>query len=413
MKFFAPAKALIILFVLALVSGCASTTLYTAPELSDKMAIQYSDDDLSGWFDLPGGVYQVPDSQVIISGHQSTSFLGSLFGPLGLALESSINAESGETATQTDSELLHIKLNALAREITDKQLSEADFADTFTDTAIPGVPVLQVKTAVVMTFQDDENIKPYVLLQAALKDPKTNTDRWKSRYIASSGPARPFEGDDGWSAYYGQKLNNNIYQNLKKAISTMLTDIATPYPRRSNDLITIEGHFPYVRDKLQTVAYQLDDTEDTLVFLPRLSNAVVFSGVHVMEKATIDVRPAMPGDEVYKIIEPAPEPDTQSEPETETESQALPETQAEGEPETAPEPEPVSEPDTLPELDTVSEPAAEPDTETLPVPETQTDSAPEEEADSTSQQPSSPETEMEPAPDSAAEAEPESTTASE
>lgn len=297
MKFF------LLIIVLTQVVACTSTTILPAPEQSDAIAIRFTEDGLSGWFDLPSGVYRVPGSQVIISGHQSGSWVGSLLGPFGLAVQSAIDAESGEDAVQQSSDLLQISLTAAADDIAQTLISHREYAQTFTDLPSPASPYLEVKTAVVLTYQDEEAIKPFVLLQAALKHAKTNTDIWKGRYISSSGPARPFNGDNGWAANDGEVFETTIAQNLEKAVTTMMTDIAAPYTRSSKRLITVQGHYPYVRDKVQTVGYALFETDTDIIFQPKLGNAVVFSGVQIMDKSTIDMRPAAPDDEVYDIID--------------------------------------------------------------------------------------------------------------
>jgi hypothetical protein len=146
-------------------------------------------------------------------------------------------------------------------------------------------------------------VKPYVLLQAALKDTRLNTDIWWSRYISSSGPARPFSGENGWTANDGQVFEDNISENLQKAINLMLTDVATPYPRLASESVTVQGFYPYVRYRMQTVGYKLYETDTTLAYVPKLGDAIVFSGVHLIDKSTVDIRPTQKGDEVYKVLE--------------------------------------------------------------------------------------------------------------
>ena len=296
-------KLIFIAVVFIHVIGCSSTTLYPAPPQSEPIAIHFSEEGLSGWFDLPAGVYRVPDSQVIISGHQSDGLLQTVLGPLGRVMQSSINSEKAEKATENDNNILQITLTEAAKDIAQERISQPEFAQSFTDLRSPGSPVLDVKTAVILTFQNDHEAKPYVLLQAAFKDARTNTLIWESRYMASSGPAKPFEGDEGWTANDGEAFERNIAQNLEKAIILMMTDVSSPYPRKQNQLVTVQGFYPYARDKLQIVGYKLFEDDRNLIYQPKLGNAVVFSGVHIMDKSTIEVRPADPDDDVYKVVE--------------------------------------------------------------------------------------------------------------
>lgn len=303
MKQLSSIKLFFVAILLTPLVACTSTTILPAPEQSELIAVQFTEDGLSALFDLPTGVYRVPGSQVIISGHQSGSWVGSVLGPFGLALQSAIDAESGQEAVQQSSDLLQISLTAAANDIAQTLISRREYAQTFTDVAAPDSPILQVKTAVVLTYQDDEALKPFVILQAALKHARTNTTMWESRYIASSGPARPFTGDTGWTVNEGTVFEDTIALNLEKAITTMLTDIAAPYTRTSKALITVQGHYPYIREKVQTVGYALLENDTDIIFQPKLGNAVVFSGVQIMDKSTIEMRPAMPDDDIYKVIE--------------------------------------------------------------------------------------------------------------
>ncbi len=303
MNFFSTAKTLLLAFSLTQLLACTSTTIVPAPSQSEEIAVQFTDESLSGFFDLPGGIHRVPNSQVIISGHQSGGWVSSILGPIGLSLQSAIDAENSATAIQDAEALLQFRLTEAADAIAEDLIVQPEFAGAYTNFATARTPVLEVKSAVILTFQNETDVKPYVLLQAALKDARANTDIWWSRYISSSGPARPFSGENGWTANDGQAFEDNIAQNLEKAIRLMLTDVASPYQRYASDLVTVQGYYPYVRYKMQTVGYKLYETDDTLAYVPKLGDAIVFSGVHLIDKSTVDIRPTQEGDEVYKVIE--------------------------------------------------------------------------------------------------------------
>src|SRR5437016_883240 len=88
----------LLLAVLSL-SGCATFELSKpAPAQQQPISVKLSTEELSGWSDLPMGVYRIPDSQVIISGHQKASGAGILFGVLGLAVTSAVNTAAGARA---------------------------------------------------------------------------------------------------------------------------------------------------------------------------------------------------------------------------------------------------------------------------------------------------------------------------
>lgn len=296
-------KRIFIVLVITQLIACTSTTIVSAPSQSEEIAVQFTDESLSGFFDLPGGIHRVPNSQVIISGHQSGGWVSSILGPIGITLQSAIDSDSSETAIQDTEALLQFKLTEAADAIADDLIVQPEFAGAYTNFATTRTPVLEVKSAVILTFQNETDVKPYVLLQAALKDARANTDIWWSRYISSSGPARPFSGENGWTANDGKAFEDNISENLQEAIKLMLTDVATPFPRLASESVTVQGYYPYVRYKMQTVGYKLYETDTTLAYVPKLGDAIVFSGVHLIDKSTVDIRPTQQGDEVYKVIE--------------------------------------------------------------------------------------------------------------
>ncbi|MBK7283089.1 MAG: hypothetical protein IPI83_00600 [Sphingomonadales bacterium] len=62
---------------------------------SAPTAIVFSEKGANGMSDLPMGVHRIPDSDVVISGHQGGGGIGMLFGVVGVLVQSSINADAG------------------------------------------------------------------------------------------------------------------------------------------------------------------------------------------------------------------------------------------------------------------------------------------------------------------------------
>ena len=68
----------------AVLGGCATYDLTKAPPAETQpIAITYSSEGPSGWTDLPLGAYRVPNSDVIVSGHEKGG-IGMLFGVVGV-----------------------------------------------------------------------------------------------------------------------------------------------------------------------------------------------------------------------------------------------------------------------------------------------------------------------------------------
>lgn len=284
--------------------GCSTSRTLPAPHQSQPIAINVTKDELSGWSDLPPGVYRVPDSQVIISGHQSSAILGILFGPLGIAVQSSIDSSRGESATQDASAILKMSLTDEATNTISEYLSDKKFDnDYFLGNNSDSSPQLNVRTAVVLTFINDVDVKPYVLLQTDLMESGTKKSVWKSRYISSSAISKPLTGDDSWLSDNGEGLKENLSVNLKKAIGIMLSDISSPFTRNEDELTMVQAYYPYVRKKFQTVGYKLSEDDESIAYIPLVGDAVVFSGVNLMDKSAITFRAAQSDDASFKFVE--------------------------------------------------------------------------------------------------------------
>ena len=297
-------ESLLIAIAFIQLIGCSSTRTLPAPSQSEPISINFSEKELSGWSDLPPGAHRIPDSQVIISGHQSNQLIGILFGPLGLAVQSSIDAGKAEGKTQSVNDILKIALTDEAKTIAQELTSSPEHSLAFTNQNTPDSASLDVRTAVILTFRNELEMQPYVLLQAELAEPNSKKVVWKSRYIASSNTTKPLTGDESWTSDSGEELNATLSQNLRKAIYVMMTDVASPFPRNEDQLIMLHGYYPYTPKMLQTVGYELFEDNTDIAYLPKLGDAIVFSGVNIMDKTAIKKRPAKPDDLRFKIVSP-------------------------------------------------------------------------------------------------------------
>ena len=285
----------LLIIVLIQMLGCSTGRLLSPPPQSELIAIEFSDESFSTLLDMPMGVYQVPNSQVIISGHQKVRSIESIIGPSGFNLKTAENADSEDSAIH----ILKLNLTESAKYMARDLIADPVLSQSYTYLPAKDAPYLDVKTRVILTFENEELSKPYVVLHAALKTGGTNFIIWQGRYIASSGPAKPVTGEDSWMSDDGEALHANISKNLKTAIEVMMRDVASPYPRRANKLVSVKGHYPYVGPQLQIVGYHLDEDANSLTFLPKLGSSMVFAGVNVVDKETVSFRPALADDPVY------------------------------------------------------------------------------------------------------------------
>jgi hypothetical protein len=294
MKYLQVTKAATILAALML-SGCATFKMTEpAPAQSQPVAVKFTDAELSGWSDLPVGAHRVPDSQVIVSGHQKGGASGMLFGLIGVAVQHAVNESIGDNATEGAREAMRITLTRRGQEIAD-ELVATRYQARFAEADQPGAK-LSVSSAVIVTFVGEEDVRPYVLLKASIGEGKQQV--WSTRYIASTGKARPLTGEGGWTA---ESLLASVDGSLRKAIDVMLRDVSQPYPRDAAAMTTVEGWFPYVKQQLQVVGYTLGEDEDSIYFVPKLGDVVVFSGVNIMDKAVTSHRPAGKKD-AFKVV---------------------------------------------------------------------------------------------------------------
>jgi hypothetical protein len=288
-----------------LLGGCASfNRAKPAPHESQPMKVQFTTTDLSGWSDLPMGTYRVPDSQVIISGHQKGGAGPALlFGVVGMAVQSAVNSNAGKNTTKDAGDALRISLTSQAQGVADAMIAGDPFAKSFSSDANPAAPTLAVSSAVIMTFVNDTDVLPYVVLKATLTEPKATAPKWTTRYIASAGLPRPLTGDHSWTSDGGKELRSTSTVELQRAIRFMLLDVASPYPRDDNKLTMVQGHFPFIKQRLETVGYELAEDQQSISFVPKLGDVMVFSGVNIMEKSATLYRAAEKSDPRFKALD--------------------------------------------------------------------------------------------------------------
>ncbi|MEK8033446.1 hypothetical protein AACH06_21715 [Ideonella sp. DXS29W] len=287
---------------LAAITGCASFEMTKpAPAQSQRIAIKVSGEDLSGWSDLPIGTYRVPDSQVIISGHQKGAEVGAMFGLLGVAIAHAANSSAGANAVKDAESSLKIKLDAPLMAEVGRLTAEAPLSEKFS-TAGAGT-TLTITPGLVLTYLDTSDVRPFVVLKVNLAGPD-NKMIWSTRYIVSTGASRPLMGAGGWAESDGAALKANVQTSLAQGVKVMLADVASPYKRDDNSMSIAEGQFPFMKQRLQVKGYKLVEDDRYMAFIPKLGDVLVFAGVNVLDKEDSSVRDAGKDDVVLKLLEP-------------------------------------------------------------------------------------------------------------
>lgn len=257
-------------------------------KVGKPVQVEYQEEPL-GTMQLMTGTYRVPDSQVIVSGHQSQ--MGSVFlgGLVGLMVDQSAGKRSGkELAGEEAAGMLTVQLNERARAITDELLAKMPpgKANTF---AADGPARLQVTVTVVLNFSHNETYaRPYIWLKAGLVPAGINHAIWGTNYFASNGPARPMQGAGSWSADGGGEFRRNLDESLREAITLMLADVSTPFPRDPATVKAIKMDYPHAPDATDFKVYRLGEDDKYVYFMPKLSGAWLTAGVHAVDKYMLE-----------------------------------------------------------------------------------------------------------------------------
>ncbi|TDF35610.1 hypothetical protein EYS14_19565 [Alteromonadaceae bacterium M269] len=295
-------KHLLISLLLLILSGCATFEHTQSPPISGggQVNVEVSNKGLSGWSDLPIGTHRIDDSQVIISGHQKGGGAALLFGVVGVAVSHAANSSSGEKKIEGLEDKLKINMNDQVYQSFESQIQNAGNSQLSmsNDSAANS---LQIMPAVVLSFDEDQLVRPFIVLKTELLD-KQGKKLWKSRYLAQSGKAKPLVGEDGWISESHNDLISSLNDSVDRATQAIIKDLSEPYARDDANFVLVEGYFPYVKKKLQVGGYKLVEDEGSITFVPKLGDVIVFTGTNVLEKSEYQITPSDEAKPVFKII---------------------------------------------------------------------------------------------------------------
>ncbi|HEX4303704.1 MAG TPA: hypothetical protein VHZ78_12985 [Rhizomicrobium sp.] len=289
-----------------LLGGCATYDLSSPPPAQTApVAIVYSSDGASGWNDVPMGTYSVPDSDVVISGHQGGGNIGMLFGLVGVLAQSAVNSSRGASAVNPVQDALHIHLTPQAVELTQKILASGKYGQSFTMTPSADGPTVTVTSYTVVTFVTDNETRPYVVLKAKLTPGKAGGKAWTARYIASSGAPAALAGPGSLTDNGGALLKADLARDLDWAVNAMLSDMANPQARAGGAPVNVETAVPFIRQRWSLPGVTIAQDDSKLVFVPHVADAVVFAGVHIVDKSAVTIHPGA-GDDKIRLLDEAP-----------------------------------------------------------------------------------------------------------
>lgn len=278
------------------VVGCISQGApQTGIGRGQAIVIDYTGDGVSSWSDMPMGTYRVPNSQVLVSGHQKGNAIAIAMGLPG-AMDAAADTSGGRTAVQGSEETLRISLTPNAKDHLARMLQTSAFSDRFTLTPNPNAPVLSVSSNIVLQFLENGNVLPFVILKGKLFDTRGAAPIWTMRYAASIGGPRPLDGKRGWMSEGGASLKMSVSSALERALLVMLTDVSSPFPRDDNHKSAADGYFPFMDKRLQVVGYSITEDADWIAFSPKIIGTSLLAGVNIMDKSVTKIRLATKDD---------------------------------------------------------------------------------------------------------------------
>jgi len=277
-----------------LASGCATfKAAEPFPPQTAPIAIAVSEEPPSTMSEMPIGVYQVANGPLYISGHQQGHAAGMLFGLLGVAITHGANQEAGRQRVQNAESALHTRLVEATRKLLDEKLQRGLGPRPLAAGDAKGAATVEVTPFVVLSYVSDAQARPYVILRTRLLD-AAREERWWTRYIVSIADDRPIDGPDGWAANEGEALRRAVGRGLDVGLDLMLRDVAGGLPRATGRRAKVKGQYAWVRTELDLEGEVLEETPAQIVFVPQVGDVVVFAGVNVFEKNSVQVGPPAP-----------------------------------------------------------------------------------------------------------------------
>ena len=268
----------------------AAPATATATASTPTTTIVYSDKGPNGMSDVPMGVHRIPDSSVVISGHQKGGGIGMLFGLAGMLVQSSANAAAGTGRVKNIQDDLRFDVTAKAAELTATFLADDKYRQVFTLSPKEGGATLTVVPYVVITYENETDVRPYVVLKTKLTTGAAGESAKTIKYFCCEGKPLPLSGENGLAENNGAGLKALLTSELDTAIHVMLMDRSTPLTRDDKAKILVNGYLPFVGKPVKFKGYDLGRYNDYSLIEFR-GGALVFSGVNIAEPSSLEVTP--------------------------------------------------------------------------------------------------------------------------
>jgi hypothetical protein len=167
------------------------------------------------------GAYRIPQSQVIVSGYQQGGVNFGLVNGIVTVAPTTSGGSKEIAAAKSSQQALQISLTTLAPAVLRTLLDSSTFADGYTLEQDPLAPVLSIGGDIVLMFETESRVRPFVVLQATLTGPRGTRVMWAMRYVASVGAPRALTGDEGWTVDGGAALQAVVSLEMQRALTVI------------------------------------------------------------------------------------------------------------------------------------------------------------------------------------------------
>jgi hypothetical protein len=269
-----------------LAQDAPATTAPAAPPLS----LFIDGKGPNGMSDLPMGVKRIPDSNIVVSGHQKGGALGLLFGPVGMAIQSAANTDAGGKRTNDIQEALRFDVAGRTSELASSILTEEGFQGGYTLATEESPSAVSVVPYIVLTYVNETDVRPYIVLKTK-QDPGADKDKPRTiKYFCCEGPAMPLTGEGSLTENNGEKLKALLNAELDTALRIMLLDRRQPFARNDDLRLDVNGSLPFVGKPFKWRAWDLGSYKEYKLIEFR-GGILVFGGVHAVEAGALEIAP--------------------------------------------------------------------------------------------------------------------------
>jgi hypothetical protein len=283
-------------------SGCVNLDSPPPIAQSRRVVVNFTNQGLSAWSEIPMGAYRIPNSQVIVSGHQEGGVNFGLINGIVTVAPTVSGGSQTIAAVKSSQQALQISLKTLAPAVLHTLLESDTFSAKYTLEQDPLAPVLSIGGDIVLMFENESRVRPFVVLNATLTAPHGSRVTWAMRYTASIGAPRALTGDGSWTVDGGAALQTIVSLEMQRALAVMFTDVSSPFVRDRHSKTTAQGYFPFIKGRFQVIGYLLSEDAESIVFVPDVPSTSMLHGVQVMDKSLTVFRAANADDPRMKSL---------------------------------------------------------------------------------------------------------------